>query len=93
MVFATLAGLVLSIIFVAARNLIAPIIVHATYDAFFLWEASPFFGESTAVLGQDSRLIRRGLSGGSSEGATSGLARLRHAGPYNECRLSGAKRK
>jgi membrane protease YdiL (CAAX protease family) len=35
MVFATLAGLVLSIIFVAARNLIAPIIVHATYDAFF----------------------------------------------------------
>ena len=51
-VFATLAGLVLSIIFVAARNLIAPIIVHATYDAFFLWEASPFFGESTAVLGR-----------------------------------------
>src|SRR5258707_2307295 len=35
MAFATLAGLVLSIIFVAARNLIAPIIVHVTYDAFF----------------------------------------------------------
>jgi membrane protease YdiL (CAAX protease family) len=35
MVFSTLAGLVLSIIFVAARKLTAPIIVHAAYDAFF----------------------------------------------------------
>jgi len=35
MVFATLAGLVLSIIFVSARNLIAPIIAHAAFDAFF----------------------------------------------------------
>lgn len=45
MVFATLAGLVLSIIFVSARNLIAPIIAHAAFDAFvfaggvaFLWQ-------------------------------------------------------
>jgi membrane protease YdiL (CAAX protease family) len=35
MVFATLAGLALSIIFVSTRNLIAPIIAHAAYDAFF----------------------------------------------------------
>jgi len=35
MVFATLAGLVLSIIFVSARNLTAPIIAHAAFDAFF----------------------------------------------------------
>jgi membrane protease YdiL (CAAX protease family) len=35
MVFATLAGLALSIIFVSTRNLIAPIIAHAVYDAFF----------------------------------------------------------
>jgi membrane protease YdiL (CAAX protease family) len=35
MVFATLAGLVLSIIFVSARNLIVPIIAHAAFDAFF----------------------------------------------------------
>jgi membrane protease YdiL (CAAX protease family) len=33
MVFAALAGLVLSIIFVSARNLIVPIIVHAVIDA------------------------------------------------------------
>jgi membrane protease YdiL (CAAX protease family) len=33
--FATLAGLVLSIIFLASRNLTAPIIVHTAYDAFF----------------------------------------------------------
>jgi membrane protease YdiL (CAAX protease family) len=35
MVFATLAGLVLSTIFVAARNLTAPTIAHAAFDAFF----------------------------------------------------------
>jgi membrane protease YdiL (CAAX protease family) len=35
MVFATLAGLVLSIIFVSARNLTAPIIAHAAFDSFF----------------------------------------------------------
>ena len=34
-VFATLAGLVLSIIFVSTRNLIAPIIAHASFDAFY----------------------------------------------------------
>ena len=34
-VFATLAGLVLSIIFMSTRNLIAPIIAHAAYDAFY----------------------------------------------------------
>jgi membrane protease YdiL (CAAX protease family) len=34
-IFAMLAGFVLSIIFVAARNLTAPIIVHAAFDAFF----------------------------------------------------------
>jgi membrane protease YdiL (CAAX protease family) len=46
LVFATLAGLVLSIIFVSARNLIAPIIAHAAFDAFyfaggvtFLWKS------------------------------------------------------
>jgi membrane protease YdiL (CAAX protease family) len=35
MVFSALAGLVLSIIFVASRNLIVPIVVHAAYDTFF----------------------------------------------------------
>jgi membrane protease YdiL (CAAX protease family) len=35
MVFATLAGLVLSMIFMSARNLIAPIITHAAFDAFY----------------------------------------------------------
>jgi membrane protease YdiL (CAAX protease family) len=35
MVFAALAGLVFSVSFVTARNLLAPIIVHAAYDAFF----------------------------------------------------------
>jgi membrane protease YdiL (CAAX protease family) len=34
-VFATLAGLVLSMIFMSARNLIAPIITHAAFDAFY----------------------------------------------------------
>jgi membrane protease YdiL (CAAX protease family) len=34
-VFSTLAGLVLSIIFMSTRNLIAPIIAHAAYDAFY----------------------------------------------------------
>jgi membrane protease YdiL (CAAX protease family) len=34
-VFATLAGLVLSIIFVSTRSLIAPIIAHAAFDAFY----------------------------------------------------------
>jgi uncharacterized protein len=34
-VFATLAGVVLSIIFMSARNLIAPIIAHAALDAFY----------------------------------------------------------
>jgi len=34
-VFATLAGLVLSIIFMATRNLIVPIIAHAAFDAFY----------------------------------------------------------
>jgi len=33
--FAVLAGLVLSIIFVSLRNLIAPIIAHAAFDAFY----------------------------------------------------------
>jgi membrane protease YdiL (CAAX protease family) len=33
--FATLAGLVLSIVFISARNLIAPIITHAAFDAFY----------------------------------------------------------
>jgi hypothetical protein len=43
MVVAMLAGLVLSTIFVSARNLTAPIIAHAGFDAFsfagiaFLW--------------------------------------------------------
>ena len=35
MVFATLGGLVTSLIFLVTRNLIAPIIVHATYDMYF----------------------------------------------------------
>jgi membrane protease YdiL (CAAX protease family) len=35
MVFSTLAGLVLSLIYVASRNLIVPIVVHAAYDTFF----------------------------------------------------------
>jgi membrane protease YdiL (CAAX protease family) len=34
-VFATLAGLVLSMILMSARNLIAPIITHAAFDAFY----------------------------------------------------------
>jgi membrane protease YdiL (CAAX protease family) len=34
-VFATLAGLVLSIIFMSTRNLIAPIMAHAAFDAFY----------------------------------------------------------
>jgi membrane protease YdiL (CAAX protease family) len=34
-VFAMLAGLVLSMIFTSARNLIAPIITHAAFDAFY----------------------------------------------------------
>jgi membrane protease YdiL (CAAX protease family) len=44
MAFAMLAGLILSMIFMSARNLIAPIITHAAFDAFnfaggvaFLW--------------------------------------------------------
>lgn len=35
MVFATLGGLVTSLIFLTTRNLIAPIIVHAAYDMYF----------------------------------------------------------
>ena len=35
LLFAMLAGLVLSIIFTSARNLIAPIISHAAFDAFY----------------------------------------------------------
>ncbi len=35
MVFSTLAGLVLSLIYVASRNLIVPIVVHAAYNTFF----------------------------------------------------------
>jgi membrane protease YdiL (CAAX protease family) len=35
MLFATFAGLVLSMIFMATRSLTAPILVHAVYDAFF----------------------------------------------------------
>jgi membrane protease YdiL (CAAX protease family) len=34
-VFATLAGLVLSITFMSLRNLTVPVVAHATYDAFF----------------------------------------------------------
>jgi membrane protease YdiL (CAAX protease family) len=34
-VFAMLAGLVLSMIFMSARNLTAPIITHAAFDAFY----------------------------------------------------------
>ena len=34
-VFATLAGLVLSIVFISLRNLIVPIIAHAAFDAFY----------------------------------------------------------
>ena len=34
-VFATFAGLVLSMIFMSARNLTAPIITHAAFDAFY----------------------------------------------------------
>jgi membrane protease YdiL (CAAX protease family) len=33
--FATLAGLVLSLIFLSTRNLIVPIITHAAFDAFY----------------------------------------------------------
>jgi membrane protease YdiL (CAAX protease family) len=46
LVFTTLAGLVLSIIFLYARNLITPIIAHTAFDAFyfaggvtFLWRS------------------------------------------------------
>jgi membrane protease YdiL (CAAX protease family) len=35
MVFSTLAGLVLSLIYAVSRNLIVPIVVHAAYDTFF----------------------------------------------------------
>ena len=41
-VFATLAGLVLSIIFLSARNLIAPIIAHAASDAFYFAGGTAF---------------------------------------------------
>jgi len=34
-VFATLAGLVLSLVFMSTRNLTAPIIAHAAFDAFY----------------------------------------------------------
>lgn len=34
-VFATLAGLVLSLVFMSTRNLIAPIIAHAAFDVFY----------------------------------------------------------
>ena len=34
-VFATFAGLVLSMIFMSKRNLIVPVIAHVTYDAFY----------------------------------------------------------
>jgi membrane protease YdiL (CAAX protease family) len=34
-VFATFAGLVLSIIYMSTRNLIVPIFAHAAYDAFY----------------------------------------------------------
>ena len=44
--FAAFAGLVLSIIFLAVRNLATPVIVHAAFDAFYftggvalLWRA------------------------------------------------------
>lgn len=33
--FATLAGFVLSMVFISVRNLIAPIITHAAFDAFY----------------------------------------------------------
>jgi membrane protease YdiL (CAAX protease family) len=46
LVFATLAGLILSIIFTSTRNLIAPIIAHTAFDEFyfaggvaFLWKS------------------------------------------------------
>jgi membrane protease YdiL (CAAX protease family) len=46
LVFATLAGLLLSIIFMSTRNLIVPIIAHTAFDAFyfaggvaFLWRS------------------------------------------------------
>jgi membrane protease YdiL (CAAX protease family) len=45
MVFAMLAGLVLSIIFLSARNLIAPIIAHAAFDAFFFAGGITFLGQ------------------------------------------------
>src|SRR5438067_985643 len=41
-VFATLAGLVLSTIFLSARNLIAPIIAHAAFDAFYFAGGTAF---------------------------------------------------
>ena len=42
MVFAILAGLVLSMIFTSARNLIAPIITHAAFDAFYFAGGASF---------------------------------------------------
>jgi membrane protease YdiL (CAAX protease family) len=41
-VFAMLAGLVLSMIFTSARNLIAPIITHAAFDAFYFAGGAAF---------------------------------------------------
>ena len=41
-VFAMLAGFVLSIIFTSARNLIAPIITHAAFDAFYFAGGAAF---------------------------------------------------
>jgi membrane protease YdiL (CAAX protease family) len=54
-VFAMLAGLVLSMIFMSARNLTAPIITHAAFDAFyfaggvaFLWR---FYSRAWQIMG------------------------------------------
>jgi membrane protease YdiL (CAAX protease family) len=41
-VFAMLAGLVLSMIFTSARNLVAPIITHAAFDAFYFAGGAAF---------------------------------------------------
>jgi len=46
-----LAGVVLSMIFTSARNLVAPIITHAAFDAFYFAGGAAFFGASTALLG------------------------------------------
>jgi membrane protease YdiL (CAAX protease family) len=56
MVFVMLAGLVLSIIFVSARNLTAPIIAHAGFDAFYFagclrWVPSRAATREMAYLG------------------------------------------